>query len=764
MDFCYIRDNLVHVHNNHEEMTEKSIDKRDIILEDCECDLFVNVKSLKLTFLARRMEMGQRRTVHEMYNSACTQIITRCGMLGNNVIDLRGTMLPREFANRMNDIKGENVFPIAPYFLTRRTIRADVPVNDFKFGYGLHRAYDMYYLSRVNKMRMSETYLSNNVWQQYRATLEVGKRPVILSQKNKPSGIPWDAPSIPSLSVLCNRTLSVFNQAFGGRPNGITNVTYSLDKIHEKTMAAVLKLKQPTHTMHNSNNVFSSIHSDILNLMIKLLKVEKFKQAKVWDFERELKKSDEMPHNSSGGLRPGNNLEKEIDGILYKILYVGKKDVQIEYANQCIRRIREALLNNETYELDRAWSVTQKHECFAGETLAEIEKLYSKLRLFMIPSITLAKLQRMIHKFRQSIERGNHIAIGVSHWFGGAQMIADRLHYNSGNHIFNTLDFSSLDTTLKACFLRFYSYFTMYYYNPKCPDYDLFLQFLDIVAENLTCKVAHLSCDVWKIIYGGMPSGAFETSHGDSWIVMYIRLGFILTQARKYPSRYNRIYSALIDGDLFFFIYGDDTLESIPDDLNDILNYTLFSKFCTTHLQMVTRDVVQSRRFLSTINKVTGNVKDKGVTFLSKYYVKASDVTEYPGLPDVLPFRNFSKTMKKFAHGDGSPRTPVDYVLASIGMVYDSFGTNDVTYEYCKFMYEQSMQSLGLDNIEQFLEMHMAKFYDKSLNSLVRKAHIRVEHLKAGFPSRVTLYDMHKNDPSKHYAEKVGIDCFDIIF
>jgi hypothetical protein len=151
------------------------------------------------------------------------------------------------------------------------------------------------------------------------------------------------------------------------------------------------------------------------------------------------------------------------------------------------------------------------------------------------------------------------------------------------------------------------------------------------------------------------------------------------------------------------------------------------------------------------------------VFFLSKYFVDRDLITTRKDLPKVLPYRHFSKIIKKYAHGDGSSRTTVDYILAAIGMVYDSFGTNPLSYDFCYFMYTRNMAALGVSDFFDLVTRYRDSFTGKSLDNMLKKCGIPLSELKDGFPSKRKLLDMHINDPDKHIMRDERFEVSDFV-
>lgn len=746
MNIYFIKDNDVHVHRWSPYV--RGIRIYDKQLCECDCDLVVEIRQVKAIYYIKRMQGFVRRSLVDMYYHACAVIANEWTIMNSQIVPISIGLDDKALSIQIEDMRGDNMRAIRPYFNTHREQRSSSLYYDLSVAYW-YKGFDIYYLRRVTRLNLKSDYLRKNVWLQLRANCS---NPYVLKELDGTIGLPWEITNVPSLVDICLRKLSLFNKVYGGFPDGSFHTVYTMSNLERKVLPALRKLKKPTHTMFGRGNFLAQYNSMTLRMMVKLLDIEKYKGKRVFNFEKELTKSCAMNMNSSAGIRAARDFETLIDDIKFKVTANGKKRVQAVYSEIQIREMMSEIRETKAPPVlhDRAWVNTFKAEVLAGMTNEEMKKFNEKVRDFQICSMTLSRSQRMVHSYRQKKERGNHIAIGINLWNGGAHRIAKKMHYNEKGYTYYTGDFTGLDTTLKAQMLMMYSSFSKYYYNRDHPDYYEFECMLKMVSDNLVFRVNHLYGRTWKTIFGGMPSGAYETSHGDSWIVMYTITMFMLHQGMQNPSRMAAIKRGLLTGEIFFYIYGDDSLWCVKDELTDIINIFEYSRFVEYNFQMHMRDLEETKDFLSLMDPVTGDLRKKGCVFLSKYFIARDSVTKRKDLPDVLPYREFTKIVKKFPFGDGSPRAPVDFVLASIGMVYDSYGTNRLAYDFCHFMYTRSMKRIKCTSFSEVLTKFPENFRGKTIDNLVKKSNLSVDILKRGFPSRDQLLTMHIDDPSKH--------------
>lgn len=751
MELYYKLGDKYHNHGNWNRFPMNT-DYIDSPVDECECDLHMVIKETGSKYVAKRYNGGVKKTVDDMMYQLCTMVMSQWRIEDHKLVPNEGQVSEDDLELRIRELRGDNVMPIRNYFYTHRSLQTSKLVVDNQISM-YYQAFDLYYLGRF--VRIDRDYMEKNVWQCMR---DNGKT---IQGFGGFVGIPWENDRVRTLTNLCLIQLSIYNGTFGGYSNGMRRTVYTMDNIRNKVYPTILKIKKPTHTMYGKGKFIAQYTYKVLDIMVDLLDVRRFKKMFTWDFETELAHSANMPRDSSAGIRAGKDRIETYKGVTIHIKVNGKKKHQMEYTEDQIRNLYESFQKTGKCKLvNRAWIIVLKAETLAGTDYAEIVKNNSKARDFNIPTAELSRAQRMVHHRRQNIERGHHIAIGMTFWHGGSKRIALKLHCHDDRYIFSTADFVGLDKIIKAHFLKLYSGFSAYYYRTDTKDYDFFLEFLKMVSDNLAFKIVHVYKDVWKAVFGGMPSGAYETSHGDSWIVMYIMIMFIVHQAEKHPSMYYDIIDALYTGRIWFFIYGDDNIWSMEKKFKDIIGIWKFKEFVEYYFQMELRDIEETTNFFTLINDHTGMATQKGCVFLSRYFIKREQVTDRKDVAEILPYREFIKTYKKYAFGDGSPRTPVDYVLASIGMAYDSFGTNTQSYRFCYMMFNENMKRLGCSDWKDFVRLHPDSFKGRNVLGLMKKAGMDQKMLSKGFPSRDRLMDMHRYDESKHIMRDEGEDEF----
>lgn len=461
--------------------------------------------------------------------------------------------------------------------------------------------------------------------------------------------------------------------------------------------------------------------------------------------------------NSSSGLRAGSH--ETITGELpTKFVVNGKKIDTGCYAKKQLKYIigllRDHRYNEVKRELDTAWKIELKDEHYRKicETQEEYDKFKDKVRDFFIPSHLMYLMSYITQKDRQMFERGDIIKIGHKWFGGGAQRIADFLKVNDDDAVFCDADFDGLDTTLSRTLLEMYCMSSLYYYSPSSPDYELFANLLKICTANLTCKPTYMGSDIWRYIVGSMPSGAFQTSHGDSWCVALMFFTFIRYQISTNPHLKGKIEQALKDGKIMIIVYGDDLIYRIPRAFLSVLGISKWKIFLDKYTAMRLRDVREDIPFFSVPNE-QGELDVTGVVFLKRYFIKTPrNLVMKHKLATVLPYRPTSSVDFKIAYGASANRhSAVCEMISMIGMAYDTMGTNPRTYELCEDIFDNVSAQLGEIDLGKALQEMDARY----ITRIIRKYSVQWDDLAKGFPSQEKLMMLHKFGPESKVFHEV---------
>jgi len=339
------------------------------------------------------------------------------------------------------------------------------------------------------------------------------------------------------------------------------------------------------------------------------------------------------------------------------------------------------------------------------------------------------------------------VKIGMSWWHGGAQAFADQMKYTNPEMRYGDGDFKAFDTSVNMFLLGLYETQARVYLNKEVSNMKLFDVLLNIATNNICAKITHIIGRTWRMIFGVMPSGAFETSHGNSWILGLLWFSFFEYVCMMYPHRAVQLNKLFDDGLIEFPDYGDDHVPAVHSSVHDILCEAEFGKFVQKYFDMEIRNLRNSIPFLS-VPDAFGGLKKEGVTFLKTFFILRPEYMP-KHLPDVVPFRKISDCLVKLGWGNSPRLSLADYCVATIGLVYDSKGTNLPFYEICRQIFDYTFQVAGFTDMRDVRKAFFAFGTDgarKDLTKILRKCHITVDEIFKGFPRIEELWEMHTYD------------------
>jgi hypothetical protein len=573
---------------------------------------------------------------------------------------------------------------------------------------------------------------------------------------------------IPTLVILCMRKLSWTNRAFTGDKDGPYSV-HSMANLYPKKLPRMLeKFNKSTKLNGPKIKATEQWWSGALDMLYYAIGTRPMFQSQVWDFEEARDEAvANVRKNTSAGLRAGPRNEEKVAGVRVVAGVTGKKMEQLPYAIKQLNILKEEILRNPNVTPQDAGSqTTLKDETFNSDGLPEADRkdLCWKLRPYYILSLFQYLMAAMAGGFRQHVERGRVIKIGLSFWYGGATALGMGLGFDDPEMIFEDGDFKHLDTSIHMTLLMLYVTQSFVYFNwdkMTSPNRIILKAFFRICAERLSIKVTHLFSTIWRVIYGGMPSGAYETSHGDSWIIAFLYFLYIRQVMAKHPERCAQIKELFRLFRCGIIVYGDDHVLFTHRDVHDIINEMGFARFVHEFWGMQIRDIHRAR-FITIPDPLTGQIIYPGIVFLKRYFIRretvfsADEITQYMMSP-VLPYRPLHAIVMKYAYGKGEEKSIVEYIVSAIGMAYDTQGTNKVAYDFCLHMYNRlSVKVYG--NITEILEQFMVDLVrdgkDTYITRLMRTAAISQDDIVRGFPSWEDLMARHKY--SKDYVKFGG--------
>jgi hypothetical protein len=717
--------------------------------ELCECDLVATIKSAQFQnalYIMSRKEGNRVRTNEEMIEEMMAKLSVVYYFQNNELRMRERTETESLICHwQVKYSVAQNQTPI-PKMLNRSILPREahlhpVPAEIYEY----YRDWDLYYFNKVYHLDKGRDFFEEYVW------------------KSTPDqeGLPWDILRLDVLTLQQQMLvqMSWYNRTFTGDENG-RYVSASQLNIFKKTPVLMAKNDHPTRDLSSEATLMmNSCLQDALKDMYDYMDMAKHEKRYWWDWDPSAPYRIIPRGSTASGLRhcpPNKQVTR--DGVTHKYSGVGKKIEQFPYAARTISEECQRVYTEEKDEIEHPdfhsymCGKDEKFSTYAPfgkQKKEEQDDSNNKLRFFFLLSYVVTGFAALVGKIRQIVERGIMIKIGLVWWFGGAYNFAKQFLYEDPDMIWEDGDFRGLDRTLNRALLVMYLAGHKRYVRFKAGEAGrkserLFNAILKFLGIRMPVKFVNLYSDIWVIMYGQMPSGAFETSHGDSWCVGLLFFLYVQSVLKKKPFLRKLYMECRAKGRVVFVVYGDDHVLGIDKRLHPYINERGYAKFVNYYFSMQIRNIRTLKNFLST-EKRDGEITGDGVVFLQKYFVK----NKYGIGAPVLPFRPLSKTVIKSGYGSkGEKITLFDYMIASLGMVYDSGGTNDLAYIFCKDMFDR-LKPL-VEDYDTRLEEYKHSSADTNISRILRKCAISVEELQKGFPTQDHLLSMHIEDEYKN--------------
>jgi hypothetical protein len=462
-----------------------------------------------------------------------------------------------------------------------------------------------------------------------------------------------------------------------------------------------------------------------------------------------------IPVHSANGLYP-YQVKPTItkDGVRYTVSPRGQKCENIMQVMKALFRHAD---DREPFEV--CWSMSPKSAMEISHLDQATEEEYhawlAKHRLFIIPSAHLILAERLIVYFSKLIEQNTEIKIGFKWPHGGADFLFKGYNLDS-NTRFHDGDFSKLDQTIHQVLMRLF-YSTRFQYNSATgPDASVMNWLIDQLVSHVTVRLTHLMEGLWARVTGEMPSGAWATSHGDSWRVLFLWYLFVsCTLAGMEDEEMLVEIERLFDErKIGIIVYGDDHVVILVAYVEEILGEPAFAQWVGTVWNMKIRDI---RVGLSLLSEVRNGelVKGKeGVVFLKHYLIKCT--LSIPNPPTMIPFRPKSQVAPRVVWGSvGDDRNAYDCLLTCLGLAYGLMGTNPDLHMWLSHFYSSLASSVKLDDKNAW-----AAAYDRFNFSKFRLYGLTKDVLKRGFPD---LRKVQANNSVDFGYHTVNRDPFDVL-
>lgn len=565
---------------------------------------------------------------------------------------------------------------------------------------------------------------------------------------------------VPSLQVLCARTVSPWRMAYGlenGRPPVISR---KVNLYPRKQGRAILKQARPWVKVQPE--IMETVRVDmvdVLDLLYYKLGTKNHigKHRSHVDYESFL----QMSLGTSEGINAGAPKQVVLpDESILKISPVAQKAEMFETN---IKDVHNSILNGDfppSY-----FKNSEKDELDLIE--AQIRKVMSedgwgakldKLRIFNIPSAVFIMFERLISQLRFAIERQRSIRIGGSHGHGGTDKLAVLLNialHNCFEICIEAGDISGLDFSIPAEDLSIFYSSMLVYDIPEGPYYDIKKRIVDYVCRFIVNQLINLTASLWAIKTGGMPSGAWGTSHGDSWILLLWFCMFLLTQVKQAPpEKRDKLFEAALDL-IVIVIYGDDHgwNRTMDPEIVQWFNGDAFSAWLKTYKDVDMRDQMCTSFASKTSN---GYLTHRGFVFL-KHFSVINPYRDLPNQPTFIAFRETPEFVVRAIHGRvPKSRTCFDVILSLLGHSYGTYASNRDAWEVMALMYQNCLDELGLSD-EEVLSKILVDLSEDDVADFRRKG-VDVADLIKGFPTWERLVRQNEISPIHDNVVRVTED------
>jgi len=308
-----------------------------------------------------------------------------------------------------------------------------------------------------------------------------------------------------------------------------------------------------------------------------------------------------------------------------------------------------------------------------------------------------------------------------------------------------------------AQLLNLYYSFTLIHEDPTSDDFPLKKRIVKLLIKNMVARLTHLFGQIWVIQRGGVPSGCFDTSHMDSWIMLLYFCLFCMYQIMTAPPEHQELLEKQFIEYVRMIVYGDNhnwNQGPVGSLAHTYFACGEFTKFLKEKFLVILRDNRNAIPFCST--HISGWLIKKGTEFLKHFAVLNRNMTK--GQATFLPYRETREYIARAIWGRiPKSRDLVDTLLSVLGHVYGTHGSNYDAWKSLKFLYEELLHRLGTDE-QGAIGMALDRV-DRTDIKKMRQHGITLEDLRTGFPRFDELQKRNIVDPEyQKITQVIGED------
>jgi hypothetical protein len=690
---------------------------------------------------------GEERDRGEMFLEALAYFESHYHLQGKNLLHhvIDGNMVYALML--LETTKMESMYRInAPFSFNRfpvsRTIFTPPPAvfDAFKLA-------DSEYFSSILNTTVPITHLVNDVFKESNAKIE---------GKPASDGISWYGCDyeVPSLETLCMRSVSWYNRVFTGDALGPYSMNTSANLFPTKLVNLISALDTPTTKLKLPRTLAGCV-SRAFNHMYDKMGMRKHFGQLVFVFRPEDITHMAVSGAASSGIRPGRVRKEKVNDYYTNVFtpYGTKLDQRDSCARKYLAAYQTWLDGGRrpgTFRItERCYTTVPKDEiinCVSIDPSVRAAK-NQKCRIYYIQPEESYMAAVVAHGHRK-VERGKYIKIGQRWWHGGALAFAVENNYLDADMTIDEGDLRAQDQHLVLPLIELFSYSSLLYFNKDLGDYDFLVENVREAAKNLGVKQLHLMGQIFCLLVGKIPSGAFETSMCDSWYLVLLFFIFLEWACAFRPDRADQIRAEDHANRIHFPTFGDDHGIHRRRVIDDVINETCFNEFCKKYfnIDIKPESIRQGLKYLSVPDNF-GGLSYTGFSFCKKYSILRPDfMPKYCAA--VVPYRRFEDVAHKLGYGSRDRYTNADYIMSLISAAYDSYGTNLRLYNFISTAYHHLIFSGGYTSIEEVVQEYISNADRQfDITKVIRKIGVSQEKLFLGFPTLEVLWEMHVYDP-----------------
>lgn len=542
---------------------------------------------------------------------------------------------------------------------------------------------------------------------------------------------------IPSLQDMILKKESGYWNTMGSHQGRPFVVSAMSNLFPLKYSDSILNMNRPTHEVPKAFEEIKKYVPKAMDILYHKMGIYEFGKDKS---SISLDDLEGMYLGASNGINFGKNFVITDPGFDQPI-YISPKGKKIDTFQSDLEAILDFLRTGEAPPV--YWNITPKNENFFSWAKQmsdqDWESWKKKVRLFVIPSSIFILGEKMVSNFRHHKERGWVISVGYSHSQGGPDKLAKMLGVDLKNcfkKIIEEGDAKNFDQSVLEFFVNLYYSTMQIHEDPNSADFDLKRQITKWLLSNMITRLTRIFSSEWAWIRGQVPSGCYNTSHMDSWIMaMYFFLfGVVTIEQAPYEHR-EELEEALLNC-VRLIVYGDDHLYNRGEGLSaQYFCADRFADFCKKYLGVVIRDIFSGATFCSDV--YGGWLTRRGATYLKHQFVVNENKT--PGQSTFLAFRESREFLIRAIWGRETKtvRSPLDVLLSTVGHAYGTYASNRDAYDRLRFLYEELVIALKLTPGE--LMANILENLDKEDMGKLRQLSLSTDELLRGFPTWETL-------------------------